>query len=68
MGRIQVGWGGWHKMDLIAAPGDFDYDGHGDVIARDIAGSMWIYPGNGGAGGFAWTRRLLTIPTPALFG
>ncbi|WP_224166445.1 VCBS repeat-containing protein [Arthrobacter sp. StoSoilA2] len=66
MSRVQVGWG-WQKMDLIAAPGDFDYDGHADVIARDIAGSMWLYPGNG-AGSFTWTRRLLNIPTPALFG
>ncbi|BCW45431.1 VCBS repeat-containing protein [Arthrobacter sp. StoSoilB5] len=66
LGRVQVGWG-WQKMDLVAAPGDFDYDGHGDVIARDIAGSMWLYPGNG-AGGFTWTRRLLNISTPALFG
>jgi Ca2+-binding RTX toxin-like protein len=36
---------------------DFNADGHGDLIARDSAGTLWLYPGNG-TGGFL-TRRLM---------
>ena len=54
-------------MDLITAPGDYDNDGYGDVIARDNTGTMWLYPGNG-SGGFTGARSVMDIPTPQLFG
>jgi len=31
----------------MAGPGDFNGDGFVDVLARDSAGSLWLYPGNG---------------------
>ena len=30
---------------------DFNRDGYTDLVARDAAGALWLYPGNG-AGGF----------------
>lgn len=35
---------------------DFDGDGHNDVLARDAAGNLWLYPGNGGGGWLARRR------------
>jgi hypothetical protein len=40
------GWNGW----TILSPGDFDGDGHNDILARDSAGTLWLYPGNGASG------------------
>jgi hypothetical protein len=42
--------------DLVVPAGDFDGDGHGDLIARSRDGDLYLYRGNG-AGGFqrsAW--------------
>ena len=44
-------------MDLLLNAGDVDRDGFGDVLARDTAGQLWIYSGNG-TGALA-ERRLL---------
>jgi len=46
-------------MDLIAAPGDYDNDGFGDVIAQDDTGTIWLYQGNG-IGGFTGQRWVMT--------
>ncbi len=42
---------GWNAYDLMVAPGDFDEDGHPDVLARKPDGTIWLYRGNG-RGGF----------------
>ena len=39
-------------MTSIVSPGDFSGDGKADIVARDSAGALWLYRGNG-AGGFA---------------
>lgn len=49
----QIG-SGWNGMTSIIVPGDFDGDGNADVLARDAAGLMWLYPGNGSGG---WKAR-----------
>ncbi|WP_158861805.1 N,N-dimethylformamidase beta subunit family domain-containing protein [Leifsonia sp. AG29] len=53
---VQVG-SGWNIMTAIVSPGDFDGDGHNDVLARDAAGALWLYPGNG-AGGWGTPRQV----------
>jgi hypothetical protein len=39
------------SMTAIVGVGDFNGDGHPDLVGRDAAGDLWLYPGNG-AGGF----------------
>jgi Zn-dependent metalloprotease len=36
---------------------DFNRDGSTDLVARDVAGRLWLYPGNG-AGGFLGRRQM----------
>jgi hypothetical protein len=38
---------GWDVYDRIVAPGDFDEDGHPDVLARKPDGTLWLYRGDG---------------------
>jgi hypothetical protein len=45
----QVG-SGWEGMTALISPGDFNGDGHNDIIARDGSGRLWLYPGNGSSG------------------
>lgn len=52
----QVG-SGWNGMTSIVTPGDFDGDGHPDILARDSSGTLWLYPGNG-TGGWAARRAV----------
>ncbi|WP_374956263.1 FG-GAP repeat domain-containing protein [Arthrobacter sp. MYb23] len=42
-------------MTSITGPGDFNGDGHSDVLARDTSGTLWLYPGNGTGG---WLSRV----------
>ncbi len=63
---VQIGWG-WNVMTRLAAVGDYDNDGKGDVIAQDASGTMWLYPGNGN-GGFTGQRWALDIRGPKPFG
>lgn len=44
--RAGVGTG-WNSMNAITRLGDFDRDGHEDVVARDKAGVLWLYRGTG---------------------
>ncbi|WP_328942715.1 FG-GAP-like repeat-containing protein [Streptomyces sp. NBC_00250] len=39
--------GGWNAMNALVRHGDHDGDGNEDVYARDRAGVLWFYPGNG---------------------
>lgn len=52
--QAQVGTG-WNMMTAIVSPGDFNGDGHNDVIARDSSGLLWLYPGDGAQG---WGPRV----------
>ncbi|WP_323958860.1 hypothetical protein GC088_09895 [Arthrobacter sp. JZ12] len=47
---VGIGWEGF----TIVAPGDFNGDGYSDVVARDKAGALYLYPGNGSGG---WKAR-----------
>jgi hypothetical protein len=39
---------GWNGIDEIAAPGDWDGDGHLDLLGRERAtGYLWLYTGTG---------------------
>ncbi|MEU6959124.1 FG-GAP repeat domain-containing protein [Streptomyces chrestomyceticus] len=44
--RIAVG-GGWNIYDQVVAVGDVAGASHGDVVARDSAGVLWLYLGKG---------------------
>jgi hypothetical protein len=46
------GWSGWATRTLITPVGDFDGDGAPDLMARARNGSIYLYPGRGGGGGF----------------
>lgn len=50
--QVGSGWGGF---TALLSPGDFDGDGHPDVLARGRDGSLWLYPGDG-AGGWGSPR------------
>jgi len=39
---------GWNAIDEVAAPGDWDGDGHLDLLGREAAtGRLWLYTGTG---------------------
>src|SRR5690606_12463630 len=47
VGKTPLGLG-WGAMSEVLTPGDFNGDGHQDIIAVEKAtGLMWFYPGNG---------------------
>ena len=52
--RLQAGTG-WGSMTAVLGPGDFNGDGKADVLARDQAGYLWLYRGNG-TGGWLYPR------------
>ncbi|MBP2264681.1 hypothetical protein J3A64_000145 [Pseudarthrobacter sp. PvP004] len=41
---------GWNIFDIVFSPGDFDGDGHNDILGRDSAGNLHLYPGDGEGG------------------
>jgi hypothetical protein len=45
----QVG-SGWQNFTALLAPGDFNGDGHPDVLARSPNGELRLYRGNGSGG------------------
>lgn len=47
--RTRVG-AGWNVFNSIFGVGDFNGDGHRDVMARDTSGVLWLYPGDGHGG------------------
>ncbi|MBZ2196452.1 SpoIID/LytB domain-containing protein [Occultella gossypii] len=56
---VQIGTG-WNGMDMIFAAGDWDGDGHADLLARQAAtGYLYLYRGNG-RGGFLSGARVGT--------
>ncbi|ANB04422.1 hypothetical protein SAM40697_0460 [Streptomyces ambofaciens] len=49
--------GGWNVYDRIEATGDVGGSSVGDMVARDTAGVLWLYQGDG-RGGFATRVRV----------
>ncbi len=45
----QVG-AGWNMFNIVFSPGDFDGDGFNDLLARNSAGQLFLYPGDGDGG------------------
>jgi hypothetical protein len=37
-------------MTALVTPGNFNGAGGNDLLARDSAGRLWLYPGNNAAG------------------
>ena len=50
----QIGTG-WQQFTALMAPGDWSGDGYQDLIARNEAGALFLYRGDG-QGGFASSR------------
>ncbi|GAA3070154.1 hypothetical protein GCM10017562_41440 [Streptomyces roseofulvus] len=46
--RVRVG-GGWGIYNQFTGAGDLNGDGRADLIARDTAGVLWLYPATGRA-------------------
>ncbi|MBX3089346.1 MAG: VCBS repeat-containing protein [Cryobacterium sp.] len=49
----------WQSMTQIFSAGDFNGDGFADLIARDRAGDLWLFPRDG-AGGWLTSVRIGT--------
>ncbi|MEU5220391.1 VCBS repeat-containing protein [Streptomyces sp. NPDC020807] len=45
-GRVRIGTG-WNWFNLLVSPGDLNFDGKADLVARDRDGGLWLYPGKG---------------------
>ncbi|MFI2737091.1 FG-GAP repeat domain-containing protein [Streptomyces sp. NPDC018711] len=54
--RVKVG-GGWQVYNQLTAVGNIAGTAAGDLVARDTAGVLWLYQGNG-RGGFATRVRI----------
>nr|WP_079168603.1 VCBS repeat-containing protein [Streptomyces colonosanans] len=44
--RVKVG-GGWNTYNVIVGSGDFTGDGRADIVARNAAGTLYMYRGTG---------------------
>lgn len=56
-GEIGSGWG---IYNTLVGPGDLSGDGHGDLLARDSAGALYLYRGNGDGSAFAARQKIGT--------
>ncbi|MCX5391651.1 VCBS repeat-containing protein [Streptomyces sp. NBC_00094] len=54
--RVRVG-GGWQIYNHVTAVGNVAGTAAGDLVARDAAGVLWLYPGNG-RGNFSTRVRI----------
>ncbi|WP_327174937.1 VCBS repeat-containing protein [Streptomyces sp. NBC_01335] len=45
--RVQVGGAGWSQYSNLAAPGDINGDGIGDLLASNSKGELFFYAGTG---------------------
>ncbi|MEU9855318.1 VCBS repeat-containing protein [Streptomyces sp. NPDC047974] len=54
--RRLIGSGGWQTYDRITATGNLAGAAHGDLVARDRAGVLWLYLGKGDGTFAARTR------------
>ncbi|MFH8755305.1 trypsin-like serine protease [Streptomyces atroolivaceus] len=45
-------------LDMLATTGDVNSDGHADLLGRDTAGKLWLYPGNGKSSGAIFATRV----------
>ncbi|MEU7512681.1 VCBS repeat-containing protein, partial [Streptomyces sp. NPDC042898] len=45
-GRTRIG-PGWNMYNTLVSPGDLTGDRRADLVARDSAGALWLYKGNG---------------------
>lgn len=66
---------GWTSMTWISATGDLDGDGRADLMARDTAGTLWYYRGDGVRGfsgrtliGTGWQSMASIVPMPDMTG
>lgn len=48
LAKSRVG-GGWGVYNTLVSTGDLTGDGKADLVARDTAGVLWLYKGNGNA-------------------
>ncbi|KQX59282.1 MULTISPECIES: VCBS repeat-containing protein [unclassified Streptomyces] len=55
--RVRLASGGFNTYNQIAAVGDVAGSAAGDVVARDTAGVLWLFPGKGD-GTFAARSRI----------
>ncbi|MER7764606.1 trypsin-like serine protease, partial [Streptomyces sp. NPDC097619] len=53
--RVKVG-GGWQIYNELVMTGDINNDGRADLLARDAAGTMWLYKGTGKSSAIFATR------------
>jgi hypothetical protein len=54
--KIGNGWAGAR----VVGPGDFNHNGHQDLLSIDAAGNLRLYPGTGiGRFGYAFGRSVL---------
>lgn len=49
---------GWNGFDSIIGSGDFNGDGHADLLARTPSGALYYFPGNGTTGTSQWVSGL----------
>jgi hypothetical protein len=72
--RVDAGTS-FNSLVMLTKGGDFDHDGHADILAKDNAGLLWIYRGDG-AGGYLprlgitgdWTAatRIVSMGAPSV--
>lgn len=44
---VKIGAFGWDAFDIMTGVGDFNGDGHNDLVARKPEGTLWYYQGTG---------------------